>query len=61
MELTTTRAYVILGTLEATVPSTMTTVVPLLVFMVSGGLSLKQKWNRTILVMALNRKLLFLS
>ena len=49
MELTTTRAYVILDTLEATVPLTMTTVAPLLVFMVSDGLNLKQKWNRIVL------------
>lgn len=53
-------------------PLTMTTVVPLLVFMVSGGLNLKQKWNyivlfvpwvifydRTILLMALTRKVRF--
>ena len=43
MELTTTRAYVILDTLDATVPLTMTIVVLLLVFMVSRGLNLKQK------------------
>lgn len=40
MELTTTRVYVILDTLEATVILTMTTVVPLHVFMVSDGLNL---------------------
>ena len=40
MELTTTRAYVTLDTLGATVPLTMTTVVPLLVFMVSDVLNL---------------------
>jgi len=42
MELTTTLAYVILDTLDATVTLTMTIVVLLLVFMVNRGLNLKQ-------------------
>jgi len=42
MELTTTLAYVILDTLDATVPLTMTIVVLLLVFMVSGGRNLRR-------------------
>ena len=44
MELTTTRVYAILDTLEATVILTMTTVVPLHVFMVSDGLNLGAHW-----------------
>lgn len=44
MDIITTRVYVILDTLEATVILTMTTVVPLHVFMVSGGLNLGAHW-----------------
>jgi len=53
MELTTTLAYVILDTLDATVPLTMTIVVLLLVFMVSLRLNLKQtkKKNHIVLCM----------